>query len=251
MPSVTLLLKIYNSGQLKLVEDHLKQALKGLKIKIENVEVTARSWIKVDFSGEDEKVALNYLKREIGVCAETPTKYLTTKAYIADLDMDKLILDPGIIMPENIKATIPIQHLQSQLTDGRKIALQKIAELYGLCKMLPLTIKIANIHENEIEAVLAEKQLNLYKQWTKNLLQKLIVLGATSSEIKNALRSAKCQSDVTTIEPMGLFEHAITCKLGTDAAGLMPKIGKELRKANLTIFNPEKIIKILGQIYSS
>ncbi|MEM0313587.1 MAG: DUF2110 family protein [Candidatus Bathyarchaeia archaeon] len=248
MPTLTLLLKIHHNGQLKFVEDQLKKALKGLRIEIENVEVTQRSWIKVEFSGEDEKAALNCLGNEIGFCAETPRKYLTTKAYITDLDKDELIVDPGIILPENIRATITLQQLQAQLADGRKITIQKIAELFGLCKMLPLIIKIAVVHENEVQAFLAEKQLNLYTQWTKHLLQKLIVLGATLSEVKDALKLAKCQSDIVAVESLGLFEHAITCKLGTDAAGLMPKIGKRLRTANLTIFNPEKVIKFLGSI---
>lgn len=248
MPTVTLLLKIHHSGQLDLVKYQLKQALNGLRIEIKHVEAAARNWVKVEFSGEDEKAALSYIEKEIGLCAEAPMKYLTTKAYVAGLGGDRLILDPGITMPEDMKATIPVQHLQAQLADGRKIALQNIAELYGICEMLPLTIKITSIHEDGVEAVLAEKQLKLYMQWTKHLLQKLIVLGASASEIRNALRKAKCQSDIIAIEPLGLFEHAITCKLGTDAAGLMPKIGKELRTANLTIFNPEKIIKFLGLI---
>jgi hypothetical protein len=44
---------------------------------------------------------------------------------------------------------------------------------------------------------------------------------------------------------MGMFEHALTCKLGTDAAGLISKIGRKLRNARFTVFNPRKIRKFL------
>ena len=43
------------------------------------------------------------------------------------------------------------------------------------------------------------------------------------------------------MESLGLFEYALTCKLGTDAAGLIPRIGKILKTAKLTVFNPKRI----------
>jgi len=45
---------------------------------------------------------------------------------------------------------------------------------------------------------------------------------------------------------LGLFEHAIVCKLGTDAAGLIPKIGKKLWSAKFSVFSPKRIIEFLG-----
>ncbi|MEM3090760.1 MAG: DUF2110 family protein, partial [Candidatus Bathyarchaeia archaeon] len=68
MPTVTLSSKIYDNSQLNDVEEHLKSSLKGLKIKIESVGASARDWIQVTFSGEDEKVALSYLENTIGLC---------------------------------------------------------------------------------------------------------------------------------------------------------------------------------------
>jgi hypothetical protein len=61
-----------------------------------------------------------------------------------------------------------------------------------------------------------------------------------------ALKTAECNRDVINIEPLGMFEHAVVCKLGTDAAGLMPKIGGKLQQATFNIFNPRKIIEFLG-----
>jgi hypothetical protein len=44
-----------------------------------------------------------------------------------------------------------------------------------------------------------------------------------------------------------MFEHALTCKLGTDATGLIPKIGRYMRNAAFIVFNPKKIISFLGE----
>jgi len=44
---------------------------------------------------------------------------------------------------------------------------------------------------------------------------------------------------------LGMFEHVLTCKLGTDAAGLIPKIGRILKNAKFAVFNPKKLKKFL------
>jgi hypothetical protein len=38
----------------------------------------------------------------------------------------------------------------------------------------------------------------------------------------------------------------VVCKLGTDAAGLVPKIGRNLRNAALTVFDSERVLKLLN-----
>jgi len=254
MPTVTLLLKVYNAQQLKLVENQLKSILKGLKIKIENVEVAPRGWIQVNFSGEDEKAALSYLEEEIGLCPvriENLKKFSTTKGYITGLgeSKDELCLDIGITSPKTMNATIPLQHLQAQLADGRKIALKKLTELFGFCENLPLKAKITSISENRIEATMAETQLKLYRKWIKSLLDRLIILGAAQQETKTALKNSRCQNDIVEIEKLGLFEQAVACKLGTDAVGLITKVGRNLPNATLSVFKPKTILEFFQNFY--
>lgn len=250
MPTVTLSSKIYNDSQLNDVKEHLKSSFKGLKIKIESVRALARGWIQVTFSGEDEKVALSYLENTIGLCpthANKLTKFSLIKGYITSLGKieDRLQLDIG---PKIEYVIIPLQHLQAQLTDGRKIALKKIVELYGFCENMPITAKIIRANGNYPEAAIAENQLKHYKRWIKSLLDRLIVLGVSQQELKIALMHARCYNDVAGIEQLGLFEHAAVCKLGTDAVGLVPKVGKKMPNASLTVFSPKKILELLPDI---
>jgi len=252
MPTVTLSSKIYKDGQLKLVEDYLKAALRGLSVKIEKVQATSKNLIQITFSGEDERAALNYLENTIGICPtdiNSIAKFKTVKGYIIDMDKseDQLFLDVGLTA-QSIVAKIPLRHLQAQLVDGRKMAFKKIVELYGFCENMSITAKITLINGNCLEAMIAEIQLNQYGKWIKSLLDKLIVLGASQQEMTKALRDTRCQNDVVGIEQLGFFEYVVTCKLGTDAVGLIPKIGKMLPNAVLTVFSPRKILGFLPHV---
>lgn len=251
MPTVTLPTKVYNRFQLKFVEENLKFMLKGLKVETKICEVSSRGLVQIAISGEDEKVALRYLDKEIGLCPtllEKVEKFSTVKGYMTYLNKKELHVDIGIFSPSIIDVAISLKTLQAQIVDGRKMALKKIAELFSFVENLPLTVKVCNVNKenSHVEAMLSEKQLALYRNWTKSLLDRLIVLGASFNEIMLSLKKARCNRDVVNIEPLGLFENAIVCKLGTDATGLIPKIGGKLRNANFSIFNPREIIEFLG-----
>lgn len=255
MPTVTLLTRIYNNAQLKIIEAQLKSLIKGLKVEIENVE-TEDNWVKITFSGEDERIFLNYLERSVGLCPidiQNIKKSILAKGYITNLGEsdNEITVDIGVINPKKVFATITLQKLQAQLADGRKLALKKIIELYGLCENLPITIKIIALEGNCIEAMLSETQLSIYKEWVKSLLDRIIVIGSSKSEIERALKRAGCQNDVIGIEPIGSFENCIICKLGTNAVGIIPKIGRHLSETSLSIFNPKRLIEFFGDMYTS
>jgi len=251
MPTVTLPTKVYSNFQLKLVDEKLQSMLKGLKVETKICGLSSRGLVQIAVSGEDEKVALNYLREQIGLCAtflQHVEKFSTVKGYVAFLNKKELYVDIGIASPNTVEAAIPLTLLQAQLVDGRKMALEKIADLFGFVENLPLSVKICSVNKEKrrVEAVLSEKQLALYRSWTKSLLDRLIVLGVSFDEIVLVLKKTGCNRDVINIERLGLFENAVVCKLGTDAVGLVPKIGRKLRNANFSIFNPRENIEFLG-----
>jgi len=251
MPTVTLPTKVYNNFQLKLVDEKLQSMLKGLKVETKICGVSSRGLVQIAVSGEDEKVALNYLRGQIGLCPtflQHVEKFSTVKGYVASLNKKELYVDIGIVSPNTVEAAIPLTLLQAQLVDGRKMALEKIADLFGFVENLPSSVKIYSVNKEKrrVEAVLSEKQLALHRSWTKSLLDRLIVLGASFNEIVLALKKTGCNRDVVNIERLGLFENAVVCKLGTDAVGLVPKIGRKMRNANFSIFNPRENIEFLG-----
>jgi hypothetical protein len=137
--------------------------------------------------------------------------------------------------------------LQAQLVDGKKTALKKVAELWGLCENLPVSVKVDRVNKEEsiIEAELSSWQLKKYKVWQESLLDRLIVLGLSLYDIRMTMEHVQLDRDVIDVEPLGMFEHALTCKLGTDAAGLIPKIGRNLKNARFAVFNPKRLREFL------
>jgi hypothetical protein len=59
------------------------------------------------------------------------------------------------------------------------------------------------------------------------------------------LRYTGLDRDIVSIESLGMFEHALTCKLGTDAAGLISEIGKNMGNVRFQVFNPRNIKEAL------
>jgi hypothetical protein len=253
MTTLTLLTKIDNDNQLKQVDKALKLPLSGLEVEVKILGTVSDGWVQISLSGEDEGVATNYVIQEVGLCPSSfknVRKFSTLKGYIKNIGKNggELSIDVGVFQPKIVHATVPLRHLQAELVGGRKIALGKIAELFGFCEGLPVNIKVNGLDEEEsrIDAELSSKQISKYAVWRESLLDRLLVLGPSFHEIKTTIEHAKLDRDVIDVEPLGLFEHALTCKLGTDAAGLIPKIGRNLKSAKFDVFNPKTLRHFLN-----
>jgi hypothetical protein len=248
MTTLTLLTKINSNAQLKQISNTLNFSLNGLEVETKVLGEVADGWVQVAVAGEDESVATNYLIKKIGLCPSNFTninEHATLKGYIKNVGKNAtaLSVDVGVFQPKIVDATLALRDLQAQLVDDRKIALKKIAELFGLCEDLPVNVKVANLdeEENRIEVKLANEQIEKYTVWRESLLDRLLVLGASAHEINKAIKHAKLERDVIDTEHIGLLEHALTCKLGTDATGLIPKIGRNLKNSKFIVFNPKAL----------
>lgn len=245
MTALTLLTKAYGANQLQQIDEALKLTFQGLAVETKILGTIADGWVHIELTGEDEKIATNYLIKEIGVCPRTLRnlkKSSTLKGYLSNLNAQELLVDIGVFEPKIIPAVISTQRLQAQLMAGTPVPHGKLAELLGFCKGLPLNVKITKLSEAEsyIEAELSSKQIANYALWRESLLDRLIVLGVSFNEVKKALAHAKLYRDVIDVEPLGLLEYALTCKLGTGAAGLIPKIGRILKGATFAVFDAKK-----------
>ena len=253
MATLTLLTKASHPSQLKRIENSLVAAFEGLDVKVEILGSSVNGWVQVSVSGEDEAIAKSYIAKEIGVCPTSIDNLKEApeiKGYILKIgkNPDTLTIDVGVFEPKIILATIPLASLQAQLDCG-KIDLKKIAELYGLSDGLPLNIKVTDLNSNEgnIQAELSTEQSEKFKNWKESLLDRLIVLGSTLGDVEKTLERTRLNRDVIGVESLGLFEHVLTCKLGTDATGLISKIGRYMRNSKLIVFNPKKIISFLSE----
>jgi hypothetical protein len=238
---------------LDTVEKNVKSMLEGLKVEIKTCGATGRGWIRISVSGEDENAALRYLDDTIGLCpasVEDIQKFSTIKGRVTSLNASKneLRVDIGVFSPSIYDAVIPEARLQTQLFDGKNVTLKETIKLLGLCENLPITVKIVNIDKDKslLEAEVAEKQRRQYIAWTESLLDRLLILGASKSGIQLAVERAGFNRDIVNIEPLSGSDYAVVCKLGTDAVGLIPRIGKYMGNASMAVFSPRRIFSFFG-----
>jgi len=256
MPTVTLLEKAYGNIPAEAFEHALKSLCKGLNVQVKVRDQTTEEWVQVEVNGEDESVALQLLNRKFGLApknAESVEKFSVLRGRIVDSGKTaaQLRVDVGVFVPGVIYAEIPLQRLQAQLADGKKLLLQRLTELFCLLDYVPLHVKVVDkeldVDESAFLAELSERQLALFTEWLLSLLDRLLILGAQHSDVKRAVEASRHFRDVVRIESLGWLEHAVVCKLGTDAVGLIPAIGRFLRTATLAPFSPRKIRQIVDR----
>ena len=255
MTVVTLLEKAYGSFSTRSFETMLRELCGDLKIKVKVQGTSPRGWIKINVSGDDEAVALRLLDREIGLAPVSPegtdgASVLRGKLVDSAKSRTELYVDVGLSDSGIYDAFVPLWRLQAQLGDGRKTPLQRLVELFCLFDFASLSIRIVSDLRSEkevYEAELSENQLSRFSGWLKSNLDRLIVFGASHGEVVNAVERAHHFRDVSQIETLGPLEHALLCKLGTDAVGLVPRLGPHLNAANLAPFSPRKIKQLIDR----
>lgn len=255
MTVLTLLVKSRGDAQLKQVNELLKAEFENLDLDFKVLGAPVNKWVQVSLSGEDEVIATNYINKEIGTCPvsiKRVEKSSDLRGYVTKLDTVKneLTVDVGVFEPKIISAIVPLAFLQAELADGKKLDLKKIAEAYGLHENLPLTIKVTALagEGEQLQAELSTAQLEKMRLWQQSLLDRLIVLGATVGDVESVLKRTRLDRDVIDVERLGLFESALTCKLGTDAAGLIPRMGRYMRHAVFVVFNPKESFRLIGEM---
>ncbi len=255
MTTLTLFTKAYNQGQLKQIEVSLQAAFEDLDVQLQVLGNPVNKWVKVEVSGEDEGVAKSYITKQIGVCPASIQDIAVgteLKGYIQKMDNPEVLtVDVGLIEPKMIfYAKIPLATLQAQLLKNGKVApLKRIAALYALNADLPVSIKVNQVHiaEGFIDAEFSQGQVEKLLSWKDSLLDRLIILGTTADDVTLTLERTRLNRDVIGTEALGLFEHVLTCKLGTDAAGIISRVGRYMRYARFVVFNPKKLAGFLGE----
>ena len=254
MPTVTVLEKLYGLSSPETVETLYSSLVSGLKVQLRFAGTTDRMWIQLEVSGEDETAALNLLDHEVGLASVSLDKLkrfsvLHGKVVFSGKSEKELYVDLGVFSPTTCDAILSGKRLCAQLADGKKLPLQKLVELFCLYDNMPLEVKIVQGVEeanSNVEAGLSEAQFSLFSGWVRCRFDRLIILGSLFSDVERAVKFSRHSRDIIKIESLGVLEQLVLCKLGTDAVGLIPKLGRYLKSAVLVPFSPKKIIEAVG-----
>ena len=254
MSTVTVLEKLYGSGSPETFEKLYSGLVSGLKVQLSFAGTTDRGWIQLEVSGEDETAALSLLDREVGlapVSVDRLKKFSVVqgKVVFPNRSAEELYVDVGVFSPETCDAVVSGRRLCAQLADGKELPLPELVELFCLYDNMPLEVKVAeDVVEGgkNVEAGLSEAQFSLFSGWVGCRFDRLVVLGSLVSDVERAVKLSRHFRDIIRVESLGVLEQVVVCKLGTDAVGLIPKLGRYLKSAVLVPFSPKKILEVLG-----
>jgi hypothetical protein len=253
MTTLTLRVKTSHGWQLKQIDELLKSEFEELDVELKVLGNTINRWVQVELSGEDQAIATSFVKNKIGTCPvnlENAKELGTLKGYISKVDGNKneIRVDVGILQPRVIQVTLSLKTLQDQLLKGENLDLKKLSEYLALVEGLPIEVKLAATNgEEELLAELSAKEIQRLNSWQMSLLDRLIIFGTTKESIEMVLERTKLNRDIIDIEDFGLFVHALTCKLGTDAAGLIPKIGRYMRYSIFALFRAKRFLDMINK----
>ena len=254
MPIVTILEKLYGSYSPTTFEKIFSDLIIGLKAQLCFVGTTDRGWIQLDVSGADETAALSLIDRKIGLALDSldnlkKFSVMQGKIIFSNKNGNKLYVDLGVCSPNVCDAAVSDKLVYTQLTDGKEIPHKKLVELFCLYDNFPLEIKIIEdviVGNETVKAQLSESQLSFFKSCISSRFDRLIILGSLFYDVERAIKLSRHSRDIIRIESLGVLEQVVLCKLGTDAVGLIPRIGRSLKSAVLFPFSPKKIIETLG-----
>lgn len=252
---VTLLERVYGAG----VEDGLKSArmllktdLSELNVTVKEVSLDDKGRLVVTLEGEDEEAARNFLAQRYG-CTRSLSELREGGEYRGRV-VDPLYygygfyVDIGVVHPSPKDALVPLYKLREQLLGGQKVPLRTIVRTFCFVENLPVEVRVVKVDpaRNEIEAELSGRELERLNEWVRSKLDRVVVCGATRQQVRRAVIKSGHLRDIVAIERLGLMEHAIVCKYGTDAPGIIAEVGGYLKNATLRAFIPEEVRKVIS-----
>jgi hypothetical protein len=202
-------------------------------------------WARISLSGEDSEILAELVEKKFGrahtdlQAIETPGVY---EGIITDSNRNGLEVDLGIEAPSHLNCTVPTGNLTAQLADGKAAQCREVVESYCLSPGVRISVRITKKGPNEIEAWLSDLQMDLLSDWITTGLDRIQAFDCYKQDAESAIVKANLARDIISIDPITLTVQSIVCKLGTDAIGLIPKLGSVLRRQKLRPFIPKRIM---------
>lgn len=254
---LTLLEKLYGPREVeaqKAFGKLLNSITAGLDAEVEVICKDERNWVRVEVHGSDSKVLINYLHKRFGVALYLTDVSLpmTVKGKIVDSGRVGygLYVDIGLNVQGPLDVLIPLHRLRSHLADGVKLPLREIVELFCLYDNFSFSIRLTkvDVEGKKVWGEPSDVQVELFREWVSTGLDRVIVSGAYGEQVMDALRMSRARRDIVKVDALGFLEHALCCKLGTDAPGMIKTLGAYLPGVPLYAFSPKKINKVLGAL---
>jgi len=230
---------------LRYLDDLLKDVASGLHVRHRIVGLTERGLIRLEISGDDEEAFREIIHRRFGL-APVDLSNLELGDICRGFIIDSgkvgygLYIDIGIMTPKPIDGLYPLHSIRAQLVEGRQLPIRQIINKYHFYDDFPLEVRIAKLKEGKMEVELSDRQRESITEWSALPFDRVIIYHALPDELQSAIKSSSVERDLARVENLSLTTHLLTCKIGTQAPGIVAKLGSHLKGIRLFSFRPER-----------
>ena len=232
---------------------YMKENIKGFSntyVKIHKLRKFDNRF-EININGPEELFVSNILSKEIGTIhefkdIEVGYEYKGTMVDVGKVGFG-IFVDCAILNPK-IDVLISLHKLREQLCDGKELSLKEIIAAYNFIAHFPVMVKITKLDKvkDKIQGEFTKEYLNLYIKLVDENLDGIFVSGATKNQFKKALIRKGHLRDIVSIKRYGYLEHIVILKEGTEAPGIIARIGNYLRNCKLSAVRHNRIKNLIG-----
>jgi len=197
-----------------------------------------KNWLDVKAAGDDAEVFLNVLRKRFGTIPVQLSKVEKWDLARGSVTGSGKVgfgvyVDLGIFEPVARDSLYPLHRMRAQLADGASKPCREILEENGLVDEFPLEVRVLDIQGEKISAELSDGTRDMFNLWRRLPFDRVVAIGVGESEAERAVKAAGLWYDVIRIEPLSVFVQCLVCKIGTEAPGVIAKLGTRLRGVKL------------------
>ncbi|MGA2240246.1 MAG: DUF2110 family protein [Candidatus Bathyarchaeia archaeon] len=221
----------------------------GLDVSVK-LGVSANSFVNGEVQGSDSEFFIELIKRKMGLAPQNLSDvkvHDNFKAFVSGINAKRQSIEVEIgPVSTNVKSEITREALIAQLCDGKAIPVDRVAQTYCVHEGTPILVRITSINpeRRQIEAWISDDQVARFEQWRRERTHRIIAVGGSHDRLREAMRLSKADRDIIQIEELSFTANSLVCKLGTDAPGIIARIGRFVSEFRLYAFLPEKVDKL-------
>jgi len=232
-----------NPGLLRhLLADEAEGLAVEFDLKIE------KGWASVQAKGDDAEAFSNLLKKKYGerpVQASRVEKWDVLRGFVtvAGRVGYGVYVDVGISEPTSKDALYPLHRMRAQLSDGRQASAREILAENALLDSFPLRVIVTGFDGEKMDVELSDESQETLVSWRNHPWDRVIAVGLTHSQALRSLREMGAETDVVSVDSLSLFVQAFVLKVGTEAPGIISRMGRRLRGVSLAAYTKHRMME--------
>ena len=215
--------------------------------------LTKDNFVSAEVQGTDSEFLIELIKRKMRLAPRNLSEIEVNdnlKAFVSGINKKRQSIEVQIgPIPTSVKCEVARDALIAQLCDGKDISVERVAQTYCLEEGVPTLVRITSVDpgRRQIEAWMSDDQIARFEQWRRERFHRIIAVGGSQEELREAIRLSRTERDIIEIEELSFTASSLVCKLGTEAPGIIALIGRHISNFKLHAFLPERIDKLRNE----